>query len=632
MPLHSLPCHESRRLSRKVLAQAGLAVSLALAAAPDALAVGGTGCTYFPATPNGKLLASGTPAQVDAALRDWLDFRIEQAKPSRILGFARQATAAEQAALRTREALSILEGTPGATCDAGPLLRYAVGAGNTPVVRYLLDKPLGVEPAVDKDILFQCEGRPQSTDAAPALRRAALAAVIDAGKADVNGRKNDEYPIRFCRDPRIASLLIARGARLAIPFSGSSPAQNLVEDAVLAATAPMSRGRREHVETNLQRVKLFAAAGVSTKIGAQVERRVKWYCHEQDRATLGEPDLCKELAGLVQLTPGTLEPSAAKAPAASAAMVPFAFPAPPPPKPVPAPLEAPYQFPRGQTPAPAQSCSFMEAELPPDTIVVVAGGYAGRRLPFQIDQSGSQATQFDIAVHADKPVALVLGAYDPTIWSVGWSEGTRIVAVFATGYHRQAVAGLPKGTPVITTSYEPRGACGYRYFNEGASLDSVNSSARQAFRRNATSVYTKARGGRIEITESTRPLQGYVTSPDTPPESFRDRAAPQAGKPGLQDAQARGILRPVAPSDIEVVRAHFRATAGQAGPPRPELLRRLEDGYVVMKPFAYPAGLFGAHSSAFIIGKGVAPPTGSPGHSTVVDLNAALPCSGVLCR
>ena len=79
---------------------------------------------------------------------------------------------------------------------------------------------------------------------------------------------------------------------------------------------------------------------------------------------------------------------------------------------------------------------------------MAAGSYSGRLVPFQIDQSGHQATQFDIGVHADKPVALLLSAYAPTIWSLGWTQNTRIVAVFATGYHCQAVAGLPPGQTV----------------------------------------------------------------------------------------------------------------------------------------------------------------------------------------
>lgn len=48
----------------------------------------------------------------------------------------------------------------------------------------------------------------------------------------------------------------------------------------------------------------------------------------------------------------------------------------------------------------------------------------GRELSFQIDQSGHQATQFDITVNSpEQPVALILGAYEPTVWNIGWKSG-----------------------------------------------------------------------------------------------------------------------------------------------------------------------------------------------------------------
>src|SRR5207342_2739319 len=54
--------------------------------------------------------------------------------------------------------------------------------------------------------------------------------------------------------------------------------------------------------------------------------------------------------------------------------------------------------------------------LPADFRLLAAGAYQGRDLGFQIDQSGHSATQIDVVVTSrDKPVALMLGAYEPTI-------------------------------------------------------------------------------------------------------------------------------------------------------------------------------------------------------------------------
>lgn len=92
---------------------------------------------------------------------------------------------------------------------------------------------------------------------------------------------------------------------------------------------------------------------------------------------------------------------------------------------------------QGTEPAPPQVCKFSNLKLPADHAVFAAGAYAGRSTGFQIDQSGHEATQIDVAVHSPgKPVVLMLGAYEPNIWNIGWSEGTRILAVLASGYHR----------------------------------------------------------------------------------------------------------------------------------------------------------------------------------------------------
>ncbi|MCV4289686.1 hypothetical protein OH708_17345 [Pseudomonas capsici] len=98
---------------------------------------------------------------------------------------------------------------------------------------------------------------------------------------------------------------------------------------------------------------------------------------------------------------------------------------------------------------PPATCAFKDFKAPDAMVVYAAGAYPGRELPFQIDQSGHQATQFDIAVNSpEQPVALILGAYEPTVWNIGWSQVTKIVAVNVSGYPRQGVAVLDAKVPV----------------------------------------------------------------------------------------------------------------------------------------------------------------------------------------
>lgn len=301
---------------------------------------------------------------------------------------------------------------------------------------------------------------------------------------------------------------------------------------------------------------------------------------------------------------------------------------------------------------PPAACSFAgTGVLPRDTIVIAAGGYGGRPAGFQIDQSGNDATVFDITVHADKPVALLLAAYEPSVWSIGWTAGTRIVAVFATGYHRQAVAGLPAGTPIITSAHTEQGECGYAYLGE--SLAWVNPKSRAVFGREAKRVYDKAPEGAILIAESTRAPTAPMRSPDTAVESFRSPDALLAGKAGLALGVHNGLLRLATDSDVQAVRKHYQKLAannsragkvdippiaGQArgaGPAVQIPNLYLGNTYVVLKPFTLPAGLYGGHSASFIVPKGVPAPGGELGHSTVVNLNSnqeKQACTGSGCR
>lgn len=285
---------------------------------------------------------------------------------------------------------------------------------------------------------------------------------------------------------------------------------------------------------------------------------------------------------------------------------------------------------------PGAPCSFAPDLLPKDTIVLAAGGYSGQRLDYSIDETGNPASLFKVAVHADRPVALLLGAYEPSIWNIGWSKGTKIVAVFASGHHPQAVAGLPKGTPIITST---AATCGAHYVSTD-SLDWVNTKAREVFGQPAERVY-HAKQGVIDIVESRRAPSGYATSRDTPAKSFINQNVPLAGKAGLQAAVRNGQLRPLTKDDLALIREHYRKLAAAEPPrdippsagaaPAPRLPIVGVGGYVVLKEFVFPGGLYGGYSTSFLVPEGVPSPSGNPGHSIVVDLNKTPPCQGVRC-
>jgi hypothetical protein len=281
-------------------------------------------------------------------------------------------------------------------------------------------------------------------------------------------------------------------------------------------------------------------------------------------------------------------------------------------------------------------CGFPELVLPANVSVFAAGAYSGRKTSFQIDQSGHEGTQIDVAVNSpDTPVVLMLGAYEPTVWNIGWSKDTKILAVLVGGYHRQAVAGLDRSVPLLISSYDNKGACGYFYVTSD-NLAPLNPLARRVFGRAVDMVYPAARG-QVDIGKPMPPGATLIRSVDITPESFYDKSAPIAGPAGLEDAVRKGLLRKATVADAEAWSAAVMQTSPPpdvppvAGQGSPEPRRpSIHNAYVVLKPFTYPAGLYGGNSATFIIPKGVPKPAGNPGHSAVYDFNT-LNCQGPLC-
>lgn len=281
-------------------------------------------------------------------------------------------------------------------------------------------------------------------------------------------------------------------------------------------------------------------------------------------------------------------------------------------------------------------CELPGLELPADTLVYAAGNYGGRELDVQIDQSGHQTTQFDVLVNSpNRPVVLLLGAYEPSIWNIGWTEGSDILAVLAVGYHRQVVAGLPAQTPLRTSSYEDKGPCGYLYIDD-EHRSQLNPLAQRVFKRNVDLVY-QIRNGAMVLGEPLPKDAVQLTSADSPPDSFVDTSLPKAGPAGLAEAVEKGLMRPADGNDIAAWQAIVAAKQSKRGEALPPMATPSEpaqlfvhNGYVLLKAQRLPAGLYGTHLATFFLPKGVSYPEGELGHSTLYDFNTES-CRGASC-
>lgn len=296
------------------------------------------------------------------------------------------------------------------------------------------------------------------------------------------------------------------------------------------------------------------------------------------------------------------------------------------------PLNISYQTP--EPPRVVDACTQFIERLPSDYVLLAGGEYAGRKLGFQIDQSGHEATGFDVVANMPgRSVVLVLGAYEPSVWKISRESRTRIAGVFVTGYHRQRVAGLEAGTPLLNSSYDEQAPCGYAYFSR-SNAESMDAHVRRVFGRSAQT-YFVASNGKLTLGDGKIPIS-VVQDGAADLDSFRDVDAPLAGQAGLDKLLSDGVLRRAQQSDFV---GWKRAQRNSQGLPPLSVAGGQDDAlpisptgiYVVQRQMTYPSGLYGAHSAAFIILKGVPRPTGNPGHSAVYDWNT-LTCNGALCR
>lgn len=293
-----------------------------------------------------------------------------------------------------------------------------------------------------------------------------------------------------------------------------------------------------------------------------------------------------------------------------------------------------------KTPPVEPACGFPGLTLPTDFSVLAGGAYEGKKSSVRIDQSGQAATTMSVSVdNPQKPVVLMLGAYAPTIWSIRRSPGTTILAVLASGTHRQVVTGLDATTPVAIHTKDNESPCGsfhvdMRYLHE------LNPVALRFFAREIDMAYLAVKGV-LSMGISPGKTSMWVGRGDAPAESYIDKTPlPLSGEAALDDAVRKGLLRRANEGDMNKWEAKLArlttrrgASRGARGMPTPcmDWPFRLSDAYVVRRAMEFPAGLYGSQSAVFFVPKGTERPRGDPGHSMIFDFND-MSCTGTMCR
>jgi len=271
-------------------------------------------------------------------------------------------------------------------------------------------------------------------------------------------------------------------------------------------------------------------------------------------------------------------------------------------------------------------CAFPGLKLPPETKVYAAGAYFGEKFGIQIDQSGHEATLMRVAVNSESPVALILGAYEPTIWKIGWTEGTEIIAVLLSGYHAQKINGLPDGVPVLNSSYDNKGSCGSLYISSKdlSKIRQINDLSQKLFQRSPEKIVDAQKGYAL-IGQPLAEGQKVYTAKNLDKSEFQSAGTPLAGEPGLREAMRKGWLKPASSQEYNEWQ---RIRAKNSGVPAhliPESFSSsgpvMHNAYVVLdSEFVIPNGLYGAHSATFFLPPGMPMPRGNMGHCTVILL------------
>lgn len=628
-------------LRRKI---AGAAAALLLA--PMAWGQGGGGAGGCGDRALEKLAASGSLDQFVALLDARVNrYRkhLEEALTSRLFGWVVSSPKASQ--LPTPEEVRRFYVNRAGCLDV--LLDHAVAGGNIPVIDALLAAGADVNgrpdngsefvvkdgavqqrpPNVDaRTLLMRCprvagprnkvvaSGDPPGTDEQRALTRRGFEHILSRG-ADVH--LLDSYgdsALKTCESADMLSVLVAHGAEPNLPTRDGSYLDIWVRRLIEAdrpGTEALIKYRAEVVET-LDRL---LPALRSKMLSPEVERRVCRACGQ------GKVEACTALRQRIDvadermlLPDSRLDASEWVLPRVERC--------------------AAYQQqdrlrPRPWDPlAQARECSVDARYLPQDVVVVAAGGSGGRKLDLQMDSTGFVATQFDVKVHADRPVALLLGAHEPTIWSLSWTEGSRIAAVYVNGHGHQVLTGIPQGTPAIVGSEQTPGSCSRRLsVSRGLRWDAGGAAvARDVFGQDVLRVVpVSGRDGVLDINLSERPAGPYESVPGVTAESLRDPRMPRVGEAGLQWAVSQGLLRLATEAERKQAREHG------AGSPTPERT------YVVLKPMVLPAGLKGRETPLppgmadgfvialpayfFIVPPGVAAPYGRSDGVQIVDLS-----------
>ncbi|MDL2259315.1 hypothetical protein LJB99_00345 [Deltaproteobacteria bacterium OttesenSCG-928-K17] len=307
------------------------------------------------------------------------------------------------------------------------------------------------------------------------------------------------------------------------------------------------------------------------------------------------------------------------------------------------------------------TCALPKPAAPDRVYAVGSHSNSGRKLHFQIDNSGEQAHLMKLTVNEpQKSVALFLKTGQPTIWRIEWTKGTKISAVIISGgKYKQVVSGLPEGVPVLSGQGDgyDLSFCPPNFdveLRNPHKMRVLNGLSRHLLKKDIDDIEKIVRDASEHVIGQPLNENSQIESAEKLDlEKFNDPSKPLAGKAGLNDAVAKGLIRVATREEMDdyvtarnkagglteeaAIRAKQIDSAAQLGNGKLGCGRNFtwgsglitdnrhlyDEAYVVLSPdFVIPLSVT---FPKFIVPKNVPVPKGSPGCGMIFSYDELRP-------
>lgn len=275
--------------------------------------------------------------------------------------------------------------------------------------------------------------------------------------------------------------------------------------------------------------------------------------------------------------------------------------------------------------------------------VLAASVYAGK-FNSHFPANSERYRSINIELKLSQPTILILTGYEQNVWHIRESQKGLLKKVVLSGYDDQIAILNDSQAKVFGGKYS---SCNGGYY-DSQTLDQLNEYSKTYIGQKVDALYLEQATPNLLINDaqvkllqkqfkerqSKRQTHFLATAPDEAYISLPD------GSQGVQKALELGLIRPLTAMDAQIL----EDTLSQSSNPNHQRVPTMivvqqqhskpsfndHNAYVILKPFQFPAEMYGAHSATFYLAEGVPYPKGELSHSTLYNINDGT-CRGTGC-